>query len=40
MDKFFRVSWTEPGFGNFSVADIEPIEQTWLTAMKACVQFS
>jgi two-component system CheB/CheR fusion protein len=40
LDEFFRVSRSEPSLGNFSVAVIQQIEQAWLTAMKARVQFS
>jgi hypothetical protein len=39
IDELFRVSWSEPGFANFSVAAIEQSMQNKLTAMKARVQF-
>ena len=39
VNELFRVSWSEPGFANFSVAAIEQSVQNELTAMKARVQF-
>jgi hypothetical protein len=38
IDELYRVSWSEPGFANFSVAAIKQSVHNNLTATKARVQ--